>query len=108
MGRGLITSGAALLAATVAFWVSDALGWIASSIDDQISPLTLKAGLAFLAAGVILRLLSPVRTQLGRTRCATCGRPTARGHVYCLDHLQASVNAWRDQTRDGLLRRRKT
>jgi len=107
MGRGLVTTGMVLLALTVGLWVSDAVGWIDTSLDDHAAPVTLKAGLALLAVGLILRLLSPVRQQLGRSRCATCGRPTPRGHLYCLDHLQASVNAWRDQTRDGLLRRPK-
>ena len=107
MGRGLITLGTVLLAVTVGLWVADAVGWIPSATDDHLSSLTAKGALALLAGGLILRLTSPVRSQWGQNRCATCGRPTARGHRYCLDHLQASVNAWRDQTRDGMLHKPK-
>lgn len=105
MGRGLVATGALLLAVTVSLWVAEAAGWLPTTFDDRISRLTLHGALACLAGGLALRLLSPVRSQLARGRCRTCGRPTERGHPYCLDHMQESVNAWRDASREGMLRK---
>ena len=103
MGRGMISLGAFLVAATVAYWVSDAVGWVPSQPNEHWSPLLAKAGLVCIAAGLVLRVLSPARARIAKGRCATCGRVTAPGHLYCMDHLQASVNAWRDQTRSGMI-----
>ncbi len=107
MGRGLVSLGAFLVVATVAYWVSDAVGLIPTQSHDTWSPLLVKAGLVLIAAGVALRVLNPARARIAKGRCATCGRVTAAGHLYCMDHLQASVNAWRDQTRAGMTGRSK-
>ena len=107
MGRGLISLGAFLVVATVAYWVSDAVGLIPTQTGESWSPLLAKAGLVCVAAGLVLRVLSPARKRIAKGRCATCGRVTAAGHLYCMDHLQASVNAWRDQTRAGIVGRPK-
>jgi hypothetical protein len=52
-----------------------------------------------LALAVLLRLFAPVANRIRSGRCTVCGHPTARGHMYCLDHLQETVNAGRDQAR---------
>jgi hypothetical protein len=65
------------------------------------------AGLVCLAAGLLLRVLTPAGKRIAKGRCETCGRTTLPGHPYCMDHLQASVNAWRDQTRAGMAARPK-
>ena len=103
MGRGLTTLGAVLLLATLALWIGDAVGaW--NDLDPAIAGWTLKAGAGLLAAGVLLRVLYPVGRKVVHGRCAVCGHPIERGHTYCRDHLQETVNASRDETRSRMLR----
>ena len=96
MDRRLAWVGSILILATVALWVADAAAWVPRSTDDRWSGLTLKAGVIALAGAVVLRVLAPVASLVRRGRCEVCGRTTERGHVYCLDHLQSTVNATRD------------
>lgn len=105
MGRNLITLGALLLLLTVTLWIGDAAGWFPNGADDAWSPRILKAGLLLFAAGLLLRLAYPVSHQIHRSRCVVCGHPVEKGHTYCHDHLQETVNTYRDRTRDGVLRR---
>jgi hypothetical protein len=98
MGRRLLGLGVTLIAVTVALWVAETASWIPASTDDRWSGLTLKAGLIALAASLAFRVLTPLAGLVPKGRCATCGRPTERGHTYCLDHLQATVNATRDES----------
>ena len=107
MGRKLRWLGSMLLLVTVALWVADAVAWIPASTDDNWSGLTLKAGMIALAAGILLCLLAPLANLMRNGRCAVCGHPTERKHTYCLDHLQETVNATRDQARNRTLPRPK-
>lgn len=99
MSRRLFLLGCLLLLATVALWVLDVLGFVPTPTDDQWSHLTLKAGIVALAAALLLRLLTPVSGLITQGRCRVCGTRTQRGHTYCLDHLQETVNATRDRAR---------
>jgi hypothetical protein len=99
MGRNLNWLGSMLLLLTVLFWIADAADLIPGSTDDQWSGLTLRAGVIALALALLLRLFAPVANRIRSGRCTVCGHPTARGHMYCLDHLQETVNAGRDQAR---------
>lgn len=101
MGRGLFSLGSFLLVATIAIWIAGAADWISEPLDDQIGAMTLRAGLALAAAGLVLRAFSPVTKKLGQGRCAVCGVAIDRGSTYCLDHLQETVNAFRDRNRGG-------
>ena len=100
MGRGLFTLGSLLLVLTVGLWIAEAAGWVTRGSIDRVSSFAWKAGLGLLAAGALLRLLTPIRRRLSTGRCVTCGRAVLPGHLYCTVHLQHSVNAWRDQTRN--------
>ena len=110
MGRGLMATGAGLLALTVALWVAEAAGWLAAGSTDRVSTLSWKVGASLLAIGLVLRLLTPVQRRIRAGRCIHCGSPVLPGHLYCTVHLQDSVNAWRDQARErtvnGAKRRR--
>lgn len=108
MGRRLLGLGVMLIVATVALWVADVAAWIPASTDDRWSSLTLKAGLFAVGAGVVFRILAPLAGLVSKGRCTVCGRPTERGHIYCLDHLQATVNATRDESRNLTAPRPKT
>jgi hypothetical protein len=101
MSRRLFALGSLLLLATVGLWLADAFDWIQASTDDHWSSLTIKGAAVALAGALLMRLLSPVATVIGKGRCAICGRSTQRGHIYCLDHLQETVNVTRDQSRRG-------
>ena len=107
MGRRLQGLGVMLIAVTVALWVAEVAAWIPESTDDRWSGLTMKAGLIALAAGLLLRILAPVAGMLRKRRCTVCGRSTERGHTYCLDHLQETVNAARDDSRSRPISRSK-
>lgn len=105
MSRSFLTVGSLLILATVSLWVADAASWIPGSTDDHWSGLTLKMGVIALGVALLLRLAAPITSRSGRGRCMECGRPTERGHAYCLDHLQETVNAYRDRTHDHTLPR---
>jgi hypothetical protein len=101
MDRRLFWVGSMLLLTTLALWVADAAEWIPRSADDRFSGLTLKVGIIALGAGLLLRILAPVASLRQKGRCTVCGQRTERGHVYCLYHLQETVNATRDLTHLG-------
>ena len=101
MDRRLFWLGSISLLATLALWVADATAVIPQSTDDLWSGITMKVGIVALAAALVLRLLAPVVNLRQRGRCAVCGHSTERGHMYCLDHLQETVNATRDLSHRG-------
>ena len=108
MGRRLLGLGVMLIVVTVALWVAEVAAWIPASTDDRWSGLTLKAGLIALGAGLIFRVLVPLAGMLPKGRCTACGRSTERAHTYCLDHLQATVNATRDESHSRATSRPRT
>ncbi len=105
MGRRLLGFGVMLIAATVALWVAESAAWISASTDDRWSGLTLRAGLVALVAGLVIRVLTPIAALVPKERCTVCGRATERGRTYCPDHLQATVNATRDEAHHRLMSR---
>jgi predicted nucleic acid-binding Zn ribbon protein len=100
--------GSILILTTVALWVGEAASFISSSTDDHWWHFTLQGGLLALGGALLLRVLQPVTKQIVTSRCTVCGRPTGRGHTYCLDHLQETVNAGRDEARSRTMPRPKT
>ena len=108
MGRGLLTLGSCLLVLTVGLWVADSAGWVPPGSCDRPASLAWKIGLSVAAAGLLLRVLNPVRNRLATGRCVSCGSAVLPGHLYCSSHLQDSVNTWRDQARDRVAEQAKT
>ena len=108
MGRRLQWLGAVLILATIALWVGDVVDLIPSRTDDAWSGITLRAGIVALIVAVLLRILTPIAGAIASGRCTVCGCPTERGHTYCLDHLQETVNAARDQARNRVITPSKT
>lgn len=100
MGRRLLGLGLMLIVVTVGLWVAEVAVWIPASTEARWSGLTLRAGLIALGVGLVLRVLAPLAGLVPKERCTICGRGTERGHTYCLDHLQATVNATRDESRN--------
>jgi hypothetical protein len=101
MSRRFLTVGSMLMLATAALWLASSLHWLQAGDADVWSGIALKGALVALAVGVVTRVLAPVSYVLTQERCAVCGRPTERGHTYCLDHLMETVNVTRDKARGG-------
>lgn len=57
------------------------------------------AGTAILGLGLLAAILSPVSRELRRGHCVRCGTRVERGQTYCRDHLQQTVNEYRDRQR---------
>ena len=108
MGRLLRMAGSILILTTIGLWVGDATSVIPGSTDEHWWRFTLKGGVLALAGALLLRVLQPLTKQLRNWRCAVCGHPTQQGHTYCLDHLQETVNAARDEARNRPFPRPKT
>jgi hypothetical protein len=99
MGRSLRIVGLVLLAGLVWLLLADSVGWIPrGSADAWVRPLVGSAA-ALLGLGVVLALLEPLVRSLGQGRCCRCGSRIERGQTYCPDHLQQSVNEYRDRLR---------
>ena len=96
LGLGVLALTAGLLAFEEAKWMpSDVVGpWIVPGIW---------AGAACLVGGIVLAVLGRVGASLGRGRCVRCGASIRKGQTYCNDHLQETVNEFRDQARDQSL-----
>ena len=108
MGRRLQGLGVFLFVATVGLWVAEVVGWIPRSTDDRWWGVTLKGAAIALAAGTLLRIVSPVTGRIiASGRCVVCGRSTEAGRAYCPDHLRQTVNDTRDEARDLEIRRSK-
>jgi hypothetical protein len=103
MGRLLRYVGIFLLAVTAVLILAEGVGWLEGSVVDVGVWWAARAGAICLAGGVLLAVLSPVGRELRRGRCVRCGSAVERGQTYCSDHLQAAVNEYRDQTRDGMV-----
>ena len=97
MQRTFITVGLALWAGLAWFVLADELGWIRADVADPwIEPLS-TWGAVFVGLALILRVLSPLTRWAQSNRCLCCATRTRRGHIYCADHLQATVNRIRDE-----------
>ncbi len=97
MGRTLCFLGIVLLAAAVWLILAGATGWVREEVSGSLAKNALVAGLACLGSGLLAGLLDRLSRPLRRGRCARCGGPTERGQTYCLDHLLATVEEYRDK-----------
>ncbi len=102
MARMLRALGLFGLAAAACVLLAGEMSWIPSEVADSLVRNAALAGAACLLAGILMGVLSPVGRVLRQGRCARCGTPIEPGQTYCHDHLQATVNEYRDQTRAGL------
>jgi hypothetical protein len=99
MGRTLRYLGLAFLAGAVWMVLGESAGWVSSGFATMWTKPCFAAGAVFLAAGVLSGFLGPVVRRLSGGRCVRCGAPTGRGQAYCWDHLQETVNEYRDHHR---------
>ena len=68
--------------------------------DNTLARRLLLAGGAALAGGVVARMAGRATAGILSRSCPRCGRRVARGRVYCDEHLQETINEYRDRQRD--------
>lgn len=109
MVRMLRLLGITLLGATVWLVLGGAIGWIPESRADALGSKGAALGLVLLAASVLACAFLSAGQLVRRRRCARCGARVERGQAYCLDHLRATVDEFRDQaSRETPSSRRKS
>ncbi len=68
--------------------------------DKTIVQTLLVGGGIGVASGLLARVAGRATAGIiGRT-CPRCGRRVGRGRVYCDEHLQETINEYRDRHRD--------
>jgi hypothetical protein len=98
MARGLVRLGGLLIVASVVYLAAAQI--LAGGPDKALFRNIAIAGTLCLALGFVLSIAGRgMATLVGRT-CPRCGRRVARGRVYCEDHLQDTINEYRDQQRN--------
>jgi len=102
MARTLKALGLLVLAAAACLLLAGEMGWVPPDLADSLVTTAASGGVLCLAAGLLMAVLRPVGRVLRQSRCVRCGRPIESGQTYCRDHLQATVNEYRDRTRAGL------
>jgi len=99
MARLLLRVGMLLIAGVVLYAV---LGeTVFGGVDNRLAKTILIAGGICLAAGFVALLAGRATAGLVARGCPRCGRRVARGRVYCDEHLQETINEYRDQNRDA-------
>ena len=97
MSRVLIRIGGLLIVAAVVYLAAAQM--IRGAVNDRVFWAFAGAGATSVAIGIILAVFGRgVAAVVGRS-CPRCGRRVARGRVYCDDHLQETINEYRDQER---------
>lgn len=90
--------GLALLAGVIYLVAGDALF---GGADYRLVNTILIAGGVALAAGIFARAAGRAAAGLAVRSCPRCGRRVGRGRVYCDEHLQETINEYRDRQREG-------
>jgi hypothetical protein len=106
--RTLRYVGLGILAAAVWLVLADAAGWLPEGLTDTWTMRAVYTGGALVLAGFLYGALAGTLRRLTGGRCVRCGAPIGRGQAYCWDHLQETVNEYRDQNHDGPRRRAGT
>jgi len=98
MSRVLVRFGGLLIVAAVVYL--PAAQMIRGDVNNRVFWSLAGAGAICVAAGIVLAVFGRgVAALVGRS-CPRCGRRVARGRVYCDDHLQETINEYRDQERE--------
>ena len=98
MAKALLRLGGLLIVASVVYLAAAQI--LSGSVDRKLFGIIGTAGCACVAVGLVLSIAGRgMATLVGRT-CPRCGRRVARGRVYCDEHLQDTINEYRDQQRN--------
>jgi hypothetical protein len=97
MGHVLRRLGLGIWIATIWLALAQLAGMIPAGTADVWLWRGVWAGTGTLGLGLLGGLLSPVSRELRRGRCIRCGARIERTQTYCRDHLQQTVNEYRDR-----------
>ena len=99
MGRLLLRLGGLLIVGAVMYALLGVAAF--GGTNNALVRTLLAAGGICLAAGIIARVVGRATAGIVGRACPRCGRRVKRGRVYCDEHLQETINEYRDRHRDG-------
>ena len=97
MARALVRLGGLLIVASVVYLAAAQI--LAGRPDKELFRNLAVAGTLCVATGLVLWMAGRGMAALVGRSCPRCGRRVGRGRVYCDDHLQETINEYRDQQR---------
>ena len=97
MGRVLRRVGLAIWLVAIGLALAQLAGLIPAQTADRWLWRGIWTGSGALGLGLILGILAPVSRELRRGHCIRCGVRIERSQTYCRDHLQQTVNEYRDR-----------
>ena len=97
MGRMLVRLGGLLIVVAVVYLPASRL--IAGKENPKVFRIVAGAGLICMVVGAALWIAGRGMATIVSQSCPRCGRRVGRGRVYCEDHLQDTINEYRDQQR---------
>ena len=98
MAGALLRLGGILIVASVVYLAAAQV--LAGAVHKSLFWIMATVGAACVALGLVLSIAGRgIAVMVGRS-CPRCGRRVARGRVYCEDHLQETINEYRDQQRN--------
>jgi hypothetical protein len=75
------------------------LAWRRDAVSAAIFRGGLGVAAACVVAGLVIRLVARARAGINAKGCPRCGRPLARGRMFCDEHLAETINRYRDEER---------
>jgi hypothetical protein len=98
MGRALQRLGGVLIVASVVYVAAAQI--LAGDVNRKFFWIIAASGCVCLALGFLLSIASRGMAVMAGRSCPRCGKRVAPGRVYCEEHLQETINEYRDQQRN--------
>jgi hypothetical protein len=98
MAHALLRLGGLLLVASVVYLAAAQV--LTGGVDRKLFWYIAAAGCLCVGVGAALFMAGRGAAALQGRTCPRCGRRVARGRVYCEDHLQETINEYRDRQRN--------
>jgi len=98
MARALLRLGGLLIVASVVYLAAAQV--LTGAVDGKLFWIIAVSGLVCVAVGLVLSLAGRGMAAMVGRSCPRCGRRVAPGRVYCEEHLQETINEYRDQQRN--------
>jgi hypothetical protein len=99
MGRLLLRLAGLVVVGTIVYTAVAEIAF--EGPDKRIVNTLLAAAVLAAAAGIVMRVAGRATAAVVARACPRCGRRVARGRVYCDEHLQETINEYRDRERSG-------
>ncbi|HKB06828.1 MAG TPA: hypothetical protein VKF61_00965 [Candidatus Polarisedimenticolia bacterium] len=98
MGRALQRLGGVLIVAAVVYLAAAQI--LSGDVNRKLFLIMAASGGVSLALGFLLSIAGRGMAAMAGRSCPRCGRRVAPGRVYCEEHLQETINEYRDQQRN--------